>query len=780
MKEDEHNAKAELLRETESLRSSVSKLALANKSNTQYFEFKSHTMLRNFIENASDGIIIVDLENLKILTGNIQFCQMVGYDAQQIKGLHPEDIHPKEYMPYLKEDVIRQVTRRCVINTDIPILRKDGSVFYADTNSIPVIIDGKCCSCTFFRDVTERKKAIDALKQSEETFRLAMEATNDALWDWNIVTNEVYRNPRHATMLGYQPHELTASQDEWSERIHSDDKALVEKVIDDTIKNKTRGNFELEYRLRKKSGDYVWVLGRGKVVSYSDDGSPLRMIGTNIDITERKKMEEELFNERNKLASIMKFMESAVTIFDLDYTVLYLNDYAMKFNAVHVGEKCYRTFTGQDRICDDCLVEQAYKDGRSHTSERIMALPSGEKIYWENTASPIKDAAGRIISCLEIGKDITERKKAQEAIFESEEKYRTLVESAGEGISIIDANGVFLFMNGMFLKYLVYKSPQDGIGKTLWDIFPKEIADSRMEAIRNVIKTGLGITRIESAAMPGKQGWFNATIEPIKNANGERTSALVIARDITEIKLAQERLDKYRQEMAHAERLASLGTLSASAAHELTQPLTVIRLLIENAIVELKTATSPDSVIQKLNKCISQVSNITAVVDRFRNFARKSSGTFIGEVDLKAIAEINASLFNESAKRAKVTISLEGMETLPKILANTKDIEQLFFLLVNNAIQAADQKKEHRVVIRGALKNGHIELCFRDNCGGIAPENIDRIFEPFFTTKPANIGTGLGLCIAQDIVSRAAGKIRVESKFGEGSTFIVTLPVEHK
>jgi two-component system, NtrC family, sensor kinase len=406
----------------------------------------------------------------------------------------------------------------------------------------------------------------------------------------------------------------------------------------------------------------------------------------------------------------------------------------------------------------------------------------GKEHWFDVSIEPLLNK-DKVNSVLLIGRDITELKKGQEALLESEERYRTLVESAGEGISIIDANGVFLFMNGMLLKYLGYKSPQDGIGKTLWDIFPKKIADSRMEDIRNVIKTGQAMNRIEPAAVPGKQVWFNATIEPIKNANGERTTALVIARDITEMKLAQEKLSRHREEMAHAERLASLGTLSASAAHELTQPLTVIRLLIENVLVEMKTATSPNTVLQKLEKCLSQVSNITSVVDRFRSFARKSSSSSsssIGAVDLKAIAEINTSLLNESAQMAKVNLSLEGMETLPHILANEKEIEQLFFLLMDNAIQAADQKQERRIVISGAVKNEHIELRFRDNCGGIAPENLNRIFEPFFTTKPAGNGTGLGLCIVQDIVSRAAGKVLVESKFGEGSTFIVTLPINNQ
>jgi signal transduction histidine kinase len=123
-----------------------------------------------------------------------------------------------------------------------------------------------------------------------------------------------------------------------------------------------------------------------------------------------------------------------------------------------------------------------------------------------------------------------------------------------------------------------------------------------------------------------------------------------------------------------------------------------------------------------------------------------------------------------------VTLQVEGMDKLPLIYSCERDLEQLFYSLIENAIQAAEGKKKCQVVISGAVRGEHIELRFSDNCGGIAPENLDRIFEPFFTTKNADERTGLGLCVVERIVSQLGGKIRIESKLGKGSTFFVTLP----
>jgi C4-dicarboxylate-specific signal transduction histidine kinase len=251
---------------------------------------------------------------------------------------------------------------------------------------------------------------------------------------------------------------------------------------------------------------------------------------------------------------------------------------------------------------------------------------------------------------------------------------------------------------------------------------------------------------------------------------------MVVARDIHTLKQAEEELEMYRERMARAEQLASLGTLSATVAHELTQPLTVISLSIENALTKLEAASSPETVTRRLKDSLTEVSNITSIVERFRNFARRSSEEIVREIELGVVGERVVKLLNESARRARITLHLNGMDKLPPVYLNEKDMEQLFFALADNAVQAADGKKSRQLIINGAVKNEYIELSFSDNCGGIAPENIDKIFEPFFTTKPKGQGTGLGLCVVQSIVSRAGGKIRVEGKFGEGSTFFVTLP----
>jgi PAS domain S-box-containing protein len=964
-----------------------------------------------------------------------QIEHFIGVTPEEYRGdpdIWRERLHPDDRERVLRAVIESHAEEKAFVQ-EYRMIGEDGRIVWFRDEG--VIVKGENDQPLFFQgvmyDITEQKRAEEALRYSEERFRLAMETTNDALWDWNMVTDEVYRNPCHDTMLGYEPGELPPSQDDWDKRIHPDDRALVLGIMKGYLAG-TRNSITMEYRLATKSGDYIWVLGRGKVVAYNDDGMPVRMIGTNIDITQRKKAEKELRDSKDLLDKTFRSLDSAIFILDCGTPprIIDCNPAACSIfgygrgemlgqpvDFLHVNEESLLEF----RKTLLCAVEKQghlssfefrmkRKDGEIFPTEHAvfpLQNDDGDRIGWvsvvrditerrrtleairqnqtliqgildhANSVIVVRDVQGRYVmvnreaenvlgmaSCEITGKtpydihtsdkarkilsddkqviesrkpfhiedqlevkgevrtflgarfpllnpanepyavctvaaDITERKKAEDALRESEQRYRTLVESAGETIATIDINGVFTFMNATGAKRLG-GTPNDFVGKTMWDLFPKEIADHQAASVRKAITTGQGLNVIVPTQLHGQLRWYSTTIEPLRDGTGEVSAAMIVARDIhelmqaqekvrtlssavaqsmdgvavgdvesrllyvndafahmhgcgphemigmkaadlyaqdqmdkfeaifarirkdgsyagqvwhvrkdgtefpcyvsvtlvkndqaeatgtvavcrdmTEIRQKQEELNRYRTQMARAEQLASLGTLSATVAHQITQPLTVIRLSLDNALDEMEGTSCPKKAVRRLQDSVVQVSNIVDIINRFRNFARQSSDTRFGQVHVNVIAERVVRLLEESARQARVTLRLKGMGKLPSVTMNETDLEQLFFALLENAIQAADGARTRQVVISGAVKDERVELRFCDNCGGITPENRDRIFEPFFTTKPRGQGTGLGLCIVHDVVTRVGGHIRLESDLGRGTTFFVTLPV-HK
>jgi PAS domain S-box-containing protein len=341
----------------------------------------------------------------------------------------------------------------------------------------------------------------------------------------------------------------------------------------------------------------------------------------------------------------------------------------------------------------------------------------------------------------------------------------------------VNRNGAFLFMNKTAAARLG-RAPDDYIGKTMWDLFPRAIADRQAGSVRKVIETGKGMNVIVPTQVQGQPRWYNTTIEPIRDAAGTITAALVVGRDIHELHQARQALDEYREKMCRAEQLASVGALSATIAHELTQPLTVSRLALQEAMTELDATGRPEKVMESLRECLEGVCDATSRVERFRNFTRWSPREAPGDVWLQDVVKRTVRLLEGKAQERRVSLSMRGLSVLPAVHANAKDMEQMCFALMENAIQAADGAKPRKLVISGRRADDRVMLQFEDTCGGIAPEHLDRIFEPFFTTKPPGEGTGLGLCIVRRVVTQANGSIHVENHPGEGATFCVTLPVQ--
>jgi PAS domain S-box-containing protein len=320
------------------------------------------------------------------------------------------------------------------------------------------------------------------------------------------------------------------------------------------------------------------------------------------------------------------------------------------------------------------------------------------------------------------------------------------------------------------------RETEEVLGKSFTKWIPEEQLPNTMAIFKRILrgeKVTAETVMLDKNGMPHNIEFSSTAI--IKDGKVVGTRGII--RDITKRKKAEDELRKSRERIARAEQMASIGTLSASMVHKLTQPLMIITLSIERALAKLEKPSCTEAVKEVLKDAFSGVSRIVSIVSGFRDYGEKFPTKIAKEVNLKTIADRIVRLLSDSAHRARIILNINCLDKLPTIHAVEEDMEQLFFALTENAIQAADGKKKRHLVISGSLRDQHLELEFSDDCGGIALENLDRIFEPFFTTKPPGKGTGMGLCIVKDIVSRAGGQIRVESIPAKGSTFFVSLPI---
>ncbi len=314
-------------------------------------------------------------------------------------------------------------------------------------------------------------------------------------------------------------------------------------------------------------------------------------------------------------------------------------------------------------------------------------------------------------------------------------------------------------------------SPENIKGVNVHELFDEENRKRQKETVKKIVETGKPFAYEGSY----KGRLYEQRGFPVFDTEGRVTRIAAFARDITEQRKMAKELEDFREKMFRAEQLASVGALSAAVAHEMNQPLTVMQLLLEQTLRLMDNNKSQKALTENINDCLHEVRNASRHINRLRDFARKSSVYDTNEIDLVNTAERIINALNKSFQHKNTELKLHVEGDIPPVKAGLGEIEQIFFVLLQNSLQAASEKQKNCVEVSFCLRNGRTLIKVSDDCGGIDKDHMDRIFEPFFTTKGHQKGTGLGLCVLDRIVSKLGGKISVRNDYGAGSTFGITL-----
>jgi PAS domain S-box-containing protein len=466
----------------------------------------------------------------KILRCNAAMVNLLGKPVSEIEGRTCwELVHgtskPIEGCPIMR---MKQTGRRETLTLFMgnrwfevcvdPLLDDKGSL----TGAVHTIID-----------ITERK-----LKESD--YQGIIRTTTDGFWIVDSKGRFVDVNDAYCALSGYSREELLNMSIPDIEAIEKpeDTARRIQRII------KT-GHDRFETRHRRKDGG---IIGIEISTTYAGAGDE-RLFVFARDITERKQAEEALQAEKNKLQSVVDALEHGLTIQDRDYNIIYQSEFSKGIFGNHPGEKCYRVYESREDLCPGCPVGKAFRDGKSHTSERRVVTPSGEVTFWENTANPIRDAGGRTVSCLELTRNVTERKQAEEALRESEERFRSVVENSHAGVMILDDAFRLTYVNPQLCKISGY-SLKELIGQD-FRLFLDE--ESRQLVADRYIRRQRGEEippRYEFNIIPkdGQKRRVEISSSVIKDSAGKvKTVAQIL--DITERKQADEALREGQEKL---------------------------------------------------------------------------------------------------------------------------------------------------------------------------------------------------------------------------------------
>jgi PAS domain S-box-containing protein len=336
----------------------------------------------------------------------------------------------------------------------LPLLAKSGAVRMVDVSGSPVKDDNNTTTGAVFvfGDRTEEYRMQSELKESEARWQFALEGAGDGVWDWDVTSGRVYYSDQWKTMLGYLPDEINNDFQEWKVRVHPDDLSRALQDIDDHVKGDTPVYIN-EHRLRCKDGSYKWILDRGKIVKRDPHGNPTRIIGIHSDITQRK--EAELKYEATQFG--IDHAKIGVYQVEEDGTISYINEYAAKSLGYKQSELIGTSlFAITPAFQIDDFIEHREK-ARMKGSNTIISRHRRKN----GTDFPVEVTTNYFLfreklMSFSFVKDISERVKAEQALTDSESRFRLLAESAPIGIVISDKFGNTLYVNEYFTQLFAY------------------------------------------------------------------------------------------------------------------------------------------------------------------------------------------------------------------------------------------------------------------------------------------------------------------------------------
>jgi PAS domain S-box-containing protein len=374
------------------------------------------------------------------------------------------------------------------------------------------------------------------------------------------------------------------------------------------------------------------------------------------EITERKGADEALQTEKNKLQSLIDAMEYGLTIQDRDYNIIYQNEVLRSIFGDRPGEKCYRVYEGKDKLCDGCPAEKAFRDGKSHTSERKVVLPSGEVTLWENTANPIRDAGGRIVSCLEIARNITERKQAEEALRESREKFQKMFESVTDGISVVDFNGVIIEANQRAVEMHGFTSKDELLGRNALEMVAPRDRERIAANMRKAIKGGV-IRGVEYTLLRANGTEFPAELSTsvLRDASGNPVGHITLVRDITERKQMGEALRESEERSRSIVENSQTGIMILDDAYRFTY--------VNDELCQMSGYSREEIIGQDFRQFLDKESR-QLVAERYIHRQRgeevppRYEFNFVRKDGQKRRVEISSSVIKDSAGKVKTVAQL--------------------------------------------------------------------------------------------------------------------------
>jgi PAS domain S-box-containing protein len=683
-------------------------------------------------------------------------------------------------------------TGREVRESELEVLLPSGNRISMLGNAVPLFnADGRVRgSVGAFINITARKRAEEALRTSEERLRLAQLSGDVGVWDWDVTTGRVFWTPELESIYGLEPGTVHCYED-FATRVHPDDVEGMGAKRDAALRS--HQPFDLEFRIIRPSGDIRWLMSKGRGF-YDQSGQLIRVVGNNIDITERKRAEEALFAANQRVAALMNALPVGVSFSD-DTTCTRINGNPAVLAQFEVSSDDNLSASGPDPAAPGRQV-RFFREGQPITDTELplqravaenreiepmeleIELPSGRRWFAVATGAPVRDRAGNVTGGIAVTMDVTAQKRALEALRESEERLR-LAQAAGR-IGAFEWNLITNVNTWTPELERMYGIPVGSFGKTQrsWEelLHPDDRAGT-VARVEHAFATGDPEEAEFRIVWPdGSVHWLSGRWQVFKDADGKPVRLTGVNIDVTTRKATEASLLDANAALAEADRRKD--EFIAILSHELRNPLAPIRFALP--ILESErlsdTGSRAVSVIQR------QTEHLRRLVDDLLDVSRITTGQIEPhreQVTLRSVVTAAIEAATPALAATPRTLNVSVAEQRVWLNVDPVRLAQVVTNLLDNSAKYTPSGGQ--IALDAYPEGDQAVIKVRDTGIGIPSESLPIVFDMFQRVKGPDRpqgGLGIGLAVAKRLVELHDGTIEVQSAgVGQGSEFVLRVPV---
>jgi PAS domain S-box-containing protein len=759
----------DLARQAEQLRRQSEEIQALNTTLEQRGEeqMRLHTRV---LESMTEGVSVSDEAGV-IVYANAAEERIFGYGPAELVGQHVtvQNAYAPEENKRIVGEVMAELQSNGFWHGEWHNKRKDGTAFFTHARITAVELAGRKYWVCVQEDITARKRAEEAQRQSEAEFRQVADSMPQLVWVTRPDGYHEWYNRRWYEYTGTTPTE--AAGEGWNNFFHPDDQEQAWAKWRHSLA--TGEEYEIEYRCRRHDGVYQWFLGRALPIR-DESGAIVRWFGTCTDIDEQKQAAAHLHQQWHTFDTALSHSPDFTYIFDLEGRFTYANRALL-----NLWQKTFEEARGQNFFELDYppeLAEQLHKQIQQVITTKAPVRdqtpysgPTGETRHYEYIFVPVFAEDGKVEAVAGSTRDVTERQQIEKALAEGEEKLQQIFQQAP--VAILVLRGPDFIVELANPTYAALLEGRELIGRRFADVVP-ELGQHVWDAFKGVLATGEPFLATEwhipyDYDRDGilEDHWFNVAYNPLRELDGSVGGILAVLTDVTVHVLARQEVERVNRE---------LEEFAYVASHDLQEPLRMVNVYTQLLVREF---CSHDLKSQKYAAFIREgVTRMETLIRDLLTYSRsvQRDELPVGKADLSvALAEAMSVLKNRIDENAAIITA----DPLPVLRGDTAQLAHVFQNLLSNAIKYRKKDVPPQIHISSELLGDHCVVCIHDNGIGFEQKYAQRIFGLFKRLhKEEYPGTGLGLAICQRVVERYGGRMWAEGRPRQGATFYFSLP----